>query len=347
MAAVLPNGEAQYYLTDQVDSVKVVTNDAGMVVTSHEYLPFGEDWITEGDTKNAPKYNSQELDKESGYYFYNARHYDPEIARFVTPDTVIDGELSTQGWNRFAYVHNNPIRYKDPTGHAGEEQSSQSTAESSNSASSGGNNQEVKAETKGSFDSILGKSKDSGLKVTKGSGGRTTIESANPNGKTIYFLYAGNTKNTQPWVVDNVTKMTPEQRIKEFDSKVKPAMENLAIDAAKKGYKVIFDDIVTKNDFKEALKQGNGIVFAGHGDKEGRVRLYEKGDQGLMSPSMINKNNVNPNLKFIASGSCHTDSKEAQWKERLPERTKFEGFKTTTTPSEINRFLNEKVKSLY
>ena len=68
-------------------------------------------------TKNAPKYNSQELDKESGYYFYNARHYDPEIGRFVTPDTVIDGELSTQGWNRFAYVHNNPIRYKDPTGH--------------------------------------------------------------------------------------------------------------------------------------------------------------------------------------------------------------------------------------
>jgi len=35
-----------------------------MVVTSHEYLPFGEDWITEGNTKNAPKYNSQELDKE-------------------------------------------------------------------------------------------------------------------------------------------------------------------------------------------------------------------------------------------------------------------------------------------
>ena|GEM_PF-2096364 len=94
-----------------------MTNDSGLVVTSHEYLPFGEDWITEGDTKNAPKYNSQELDKESGYYFYNARHYDPEIARFVTADTVIDGEGNTQGWNRYAYVHNNPIRYKDPTGH--------------------------------------------------------------------------------------------------------------------------------------------------------------------------------------------------------------------------------------
>jgi hypothetical protein len=35
----------------------------------------------------------------------------------VTPDTVVDGELSTQGWNRYSYVKNNPIVYKDPTGH--------------------------------------------------------------------------------------------------------------------------------------------------------------------------------------------------------------------------------------
>ena len=35
----------------------------------------------------------------------------------VTADTVIDGENSTQGWNRYSYVRNNPIIYKDPTGH--------------------------------------------------------------------------------------------------------------------------------------------------------------------------------------------------------------------------------------
>jgi RHS repeat-associated protein len=86
-----------------------------------EYLPYGETWFQEDQAgvegKNIPKYNSQELDKETGYYFYNARHYDPEIARFVTPDTVIDEQYSTQGWNRFAYCHGNPIVYRDPTGH--------------------------------------------------------------------------------------------------------------------------------------------------------------------------------------------------------------------------------------
>jgi RHS repeat-associated protein len=103
-----------------MDSVTVVLDDGGKIVTQHEYLPFGETWTHEGDAKHNPKYNSQELDRETGYYFYNARYYDPEIARFVTPDNVIDGEMDTQGWNRYSYVKNNPIVYKDPTGHAGE-----------------------------------------------------------------------------------------------------------------------------------------------------------------------------------------------------------------------------------
>ena len=84
-----------------------------------------------GDCSNAnfaPKYNSQELDKESDLYYFNARHYDPELARFVTADVMVDGERRddktgliisspTYGWNRYMYVAGNPIMYKDPTGH--------------------------------------------------------------------------------------------------------------------------------------------------------------------------------------------------------------------------------------
>ena len=54
---------------------------------------------------------------ETNFYFYNARYYDPETARFVTADNLVDNESDTQGWNRFSYVKGNPVVYKDPTGH--------------------------------------------------------------------------------------------------------------------------------------------------------------------------------------------------------------------------------------
>ena len=46
------------------------------------------------------------------------RYYDPEIGRFISPDTVdyLDPE-STHGLNLYAYCNNNPVMYYDPTGH--------------------------------------------------------------------------------------------------------------------------------------------------------------------------------------------------------------------------------------
>jgi len=105
-----------------------VLNDKGDAVTRTEYKPYGETWIQEGDKTNRPKFNSQELDPETGYYFYNARYYEAEIGRFITADNVIDGEYSTQGWNRFSYVKNNPVRYKDPSEHSQKDAEAQALA---------------------------------------------------------------------------------------------------------------------------------------------------------------------------------------------------------------------------
>ncbi|QDK29178.1 RHS repeat-associated core domain-containing protein (plasmid) [Leptospira weilii] len=122
IAALNEVGALAYFLTDQVDSVSLVLDDEGKTLSKMQYLPYGETFVQRGDTNFAPKYNSQELDRESGFYFYNARFYDPGIARFTSADTIIDGEFDTQGWNRFSYVKGNPIGAKDPTGHLGESQ---------------------------------------------------------------------------------------------------------------------------------------------------------------------------------------------------------------------------------
>ncbi|TGM95209.1 hypothetical protein EHR06_19060 [Leptospira dzoumogneensis] len=117
IAAITEDGRAAFYLTDQVDSVSTVLDDTAHTLSRMQYEPYGDTFVQRGNLAFSPKYNSQELDKESGFYFYNARYYDASIARFVTADTIIDGELNTQGWNRFSYVKGNPILYKDPTGH--------------------------------------------------------------------------------------------------------------------------------------------------------------------------------------------------------------------------------------
>ncbi|EPG66170.1 RHS repeat-associated core domain protein [Leptospira wolffii serovar Khorat str. Khorat-H2] len=117
IAALNEEGTTAYFLTDQVDSVAHVLDEEAHTLSRTQYEPYGETLVQRGNQDLVPKYNSQELDRETNFYFYNARYYDPQIARFTSADTVIDGARSTQGWNRFSYVAGNPIRYKDPTGH--------------------------------------------------------------------------------------------------------------------------------------------------------------------------------------------------------------------------------------
>ena len=55
--------------------------------------------------------------QEGDIYFYNARWYDPELGRFMQADTIVPPTQGTQGFDRYAYVNNNPLRYTDPSGH--------------------------------------------------------------------------------------------------------------------------------------------------------------------------------------------------------------------------------------
>jgi len=50
------------------------------------------------------------FDPVLGIYYARARMYDAANRRFMAIDPIKDG------WNWFAYVNNNPIKYIDPTG---------------------------------------------------------------------------------------------------------------------------------------------------------------------------------------------------------------------------------------
>jgi len=46
--------------------------------------------------------------------YYNARWYDPSLGRFAQADAIVPGGV--QGYDRYAYVNNDPVRYTDPSG---------------------------------------------------------------------------------------------------------------------------------------------------------------------------------------------------------------------------------------
>ncbi|WP_159291328.1 RHS repeat-associated core domain-containing protein [Tenacibaculum maritimum] len=46
----------------------------------------------------------------------NGRMYDAKLGRFLSPDNFIQEPFSTQSFNRFGYVWNNPLKFTDPSG---------------------------------------------------------------------------------------------------------------------------------------------------------------------------------------------------------------------------------------
>ncbi|NIM06328.1 MAG: hypothetical protein GTN65_12100, partial [Armatimonadetes bacterium] len=62
------------------------------------------------------RYTGQTLDEETGLYYYGARYYDPELARFIQADSTVPDPEFSQAYNRYAYVYNNPLKFSDPTG---------------------------------------------------------------------------------------------------------------------------------------------------------------------------------------------------------------------------------------
>jgi len=106
--------ETLYFIhQDHLGSTALVTSNTGEVVSKQVYYPYGTTRAEAGNQPTERTYTSQVSDvNETGLYYYNARYYNPTIAKFTQADAAIDGT------NKYAYVANNPIKYIDPTGNS-------------------------------------------------------------------------------------------------------------------------------------------------------------------------------------------------------------------------------------
>jgi RHS repeat-associated protein len=108
-----PAGKMFYFHSDHLGSSSTVTDATGTLVARTKYYPFGE--LREGGNEKY-LYTGKEQDKQTDWYYYEARYYNPQLKHFTQVDTVFPNYYDPQSLNRYEYVKNNPIKLIDPTG---------------------------------------------------------------------------------------------------------------------------------------------------------------------------------------------------------------------------------------
>ena len=119
LAAVRQNSTARYPLLDHQGSVRHLTNSGGSLTDSIYYDAWGQVRYQTGNNAIRLGYTGEWMGADNTI-FLRARHYKPALGRFLQRDTVNPAFLGrgAQGHHRYSYVENNPVMYRDPTGHA-------------------------------------------------------------------------------------------------------------------------------------------------------------------------------------------------------------------------------------
>lgn len=101
------------------------TNTTGTLIAEQNYDAWGRernttDW-TYTLTANKPSwlyrgYTGHEMLPEFGLINMNNRMYDPLLGRMLAVDNFVANPYSTQAYNRYSYVMNNPTGFIDPSG---------------------------------------------------------------------------------------------------------------------------------------------------------------------------------------------------------------------------------------
>ena len=114
---------AYFYRRNLQGDVTAIYNREGNRVGEYAYDAWGNCTILSGASNdlvsnNPIRYRGYYLDSETGLYYLNARYYNPQWRRFISPDSTdyLDPE-TPNGLNLYVYCNNDPVNYADPSGH--------------------------------------------------------------------------------------------------------------------------------------------------------------------------------------------------------------------------------------
>ena len=104
-------GEGGYYTHDGNKNVSEVVAENGETSAHYEYAPFGEVRIVHGEcASDSPwRFSSEYAEDDSATIYYNYRHYEPVIGRWLRRDPIA-------GVVELLYVNNAPVEKSDCLG---------------------------------------------------------------------------------------------------------------------------------------------------------------------------------------------------------------------------------------
>ncbi|SMQ78428.1 RHS repeat-associated core domain-containing protein [Bacillus sp. OV166] len=107
----------RFQLSNHLGSVNLELDENAAVITYEEYTPYGSTAYCAGRSVaevslKRYRYTGKERDEESGLYYHGARYYGPWLGRWMSCDPM----CMIDGTNLYGFVHENPVKYNDPTG---------------------------------------------------------------------------------------------------------------------------------------------------------------------------------------------------------------------------------------
>ncbi len=118
LAAPGPGGrEVNYYQKDHLGTVRVVSDESGNVLSTHDYEPFGLELPSQDFSFNTHRFTGHERDTETGLDYMKARYFGASMGRFGAVDEGIDTDIhDSSSWNSYLYTRNDPISFLDADG---------------------------------------------------------------------------------------------------------------------------------------------------------------------------------------------------------------------------------------
>lgn len=109
---------ASYVHSDALGSPVARTNGSGQFLTRTRYEPYGA--TAAGTNPRGIGFTGHVNDANTGLVYMQQRYYDPVAGRFLSVDPVTTQTTTNEHFNRYVYTENNPYRFVDPDGLAGE-----------------------------------------------------------------------------------------------------------------------------------------------------------------------------------------------------------------------------------